>query len=272
MTVSDSLQRYLDRAGSEFQSPNLAFDEKWYRHRYPEVNQAVAAGVYRCGWEHYLSEGAKKQYNPVAWFDETWYLFRSSDAAQGVKCGALLCGFEHYLLYGIRQELAPSIYFSPAWYNKITGAPGQGHGTYSIVQYLLAAENSRPVPVAFFDGPWYRTRYLGGPSDLPSIPEPFQHYLFYGRSCGFSPSPKFNEMAYREAHPEAAAKIAAGVYSSAFEHYATEGVLEGMVAPTHLETSGVDYAGPEFLPNYEYSVRVNFRQLALLRELAQTTR
>ncbi len=88
---------------------------------------------------------------------------------------------------------------------------------------------------------------------------------------GYSPSARFNEAAYRAAYPEVSASIAEGMYASGFEHYISEGALAGLVAPTHLTTSGVDYSGPEFLKSYEHSVRVNFRQLALLRGLLEKT-
>jgi hypothetical protein len=273
-TLADCKANYLQNAGCLFRSPNLGFDEFWYRHEYRDVEQLVEAGEYRSGWEHYLQEGARRGYNPVFWFDERWYKKQHGDVAAGVGNSELACGFQHYLLYGIHQDLSPSIYFNTAWYRErymknVQGGPR----SYPIVHYLLSAEKMRPCPVPFFDPDWYRNQYLvdsgAGSGELSPLPA-YEHYLLFGRRLGHSPSPHFNEMAYREAYPEVAKQLGRGPYASGFEHYVTEGPANGFRSLTHLDTAGVDYASPEFLSIYERALRLELSQLAQLGDLIET--
>src|SRR4051812_46387445 len=84
-TPADCFDHYITNAAALFLSPNLAFDEYWYRHAYEDADAAVRAGKYCSGWEHYLSEGAARHYNPAFWFDERWYQRRNHEACCAVK-------------------------------------------------------------------------------------------------------------------------------------------------------------------------------------------
>ncbi|MCW5981532.1 MAG: hypothetical protein KIT09_25830 [Bryobacteraceae bacterium] len=272
-SLLEGIEHYGANAADAFLSPNLAFDEAWYRHSHPDVDASVRAGAYRSGWEHYLAEGASRQYSPALWFDERWYQRRCHEAWTAVKSGALLCGFEHYLLYGIHQDLQPSLYFNPRWYRRQYLGSGDGPGrAYPVVDYALCEDKAARCPAPFFDETWYRARYLNASLNGDArYASGFEHYMYRGRKRGYSPSPRFNEMAYRELNPDVLGDIEQGRYASGFEHYVEEGILEGRAVPTHYELGGVDYAGPEFLRSYERSLRLNFQQFRRLKELVEQT-
>lgn len=270
--LRDCVSDYERNAGPLRRSPNLAFDEVWYRHEYPDVDDLVKAGKWRSGWEHYLEEGARKGYNPAFWFDERWYLQQHSEVSRAVKSGQFICGFEHYLLYGIRRDLPPSIYFNPGWYRKrnMEGAH-TGPRSYPVAHYLLLNSEARPCPVPFFEPAWYADRYFGPLGDsegAASIPA-YEHYVLFGRRLGHSPSPYFDEMAYRDTYGEVREQIRAGIYRSGFEHYATEGPRNGFLPKTHLLYAGLDYSGPEFMRIYEQSLLLNLVQLKELSALSE---
>lgn len=266
----DSATHYRLNAARLSLSPNLAFDEFWYRHRYPDIDALVRSGAFPSGWEHYLERGCVENRNPVWWFDENWYQNKNPDVQEAVKAHQLACAFEHYLLYGIRQDLSPSLYFDVQWYRRHYLA--NGPEAFPVPDYLLAPERAARCPVPFFDSDWYRTTYLSQetaftPIDNFSCQVPYEHYVFSGQRRQYSPSPKFHERAYRELNPDAAEKIAAGRYLSGFEHYVAEGASAGCSSATHLSTAGVDYAGPAFLPVYERILQLNLKQLRTLKNL-----
>lgn len=274
VTLADCAHDYLKNAASLYRSPNLAFDEFWYRHEHEDVEASVKTGRYRSGWDHYLEEGARKQYNPVFWFDERWYQRQHSDVAVGVRNRDLICGFEHYLLYGIRQDIPPSIYFNTGWYRERNMKDIAGGPRYCpIVHYLLSSQKTRPSPAPFFDLEWYSKQYAivstEKSPDGQFVPA-YEHYMLFGRRLGYSPSPYFDELAYREVYPEVAKQLAAGLYASGFEQYVAEGAINGLVPRTHLKHAGVDYAGPEFIKLYEQSLLLHLSQLRQLCDFAES--
>jgi O-antigen biosynthesis protein len=266
--ISPELQHGVDRNPG----PNLAFDEFWYRHEHPEADADIKAGRYRSGWEHYLAEGAAKQYNPVFWFDERWYRRQDSEVDAAVANRTLSCGFEHYLLYGVYRDATPSIYFHPQWYReRYMHDEVDEQRTNPIVHYLLQDPKRRGCPVPFFEPEWYAQQYGVSPPDGDSSDHAmaaYEHYLLFGRRLGHSPSPYFNEAAYREI-PQVAAKLRAGLYVSGFEHYVAEGPANGFHASTHLLHSGVDYTGPEYLKIYERSLLLHLTQMKKLCDLTE---
>jgi O-antigen biosynthesis protein len=267
----DSAAHYRLNAARLSLSPNLAFDEFWYRQRYPEIDSLVRSGAFPSGWEHYLECGCFENRNPVWWFDEDWYRTKNPDVQEAIKSTQFVCGFEHYLLYGIRQDLSPSLYFDVKWYRHhyLSETPD----AFPLPDYLLSTDRAERCPVQFFDSDWYRTTYLsqnGSPNgSVNPCHTPYEHYIYSGQCLQYSPSPKFHERAYRELNPDAAGKISTGCYLSGFEHYVHEGAAAGCSVATHLGTAGVDYAGPAFLPVYEKILKLHLRQLRTLKTLAE---
>lgn len=269
--VTACIRHYLQNVRARFTAPNLAFNEFWYRNFYPEVEDGIRTGRWRSGWDHFLEYGAHHEFDPAFWFNHHWYGKRYPETRQAVKDGSIGSLFEYYLTHGIPQDHSPSLYFNAGWYRAHhLNARTCGARVFPLVHYLLAPRMLKVCPAPFFDAEWYRKRYLKRLSaDVDEyIPSPLEHYVLYGRAAGFSPSPAFHEAAYRAAYPDAVASIASGRHATGFEHFIDCGVIDGCIAPTHFETSGVDYTGPEFVDLYERSVRINLRHIARLRDLA----
>jgi hypothetical protein len=269
----DALEHYR-RYGATFAlSPHLAFDEYWYRQRYADVDTLVRCRNIASAWEHYVQAGCSERRDPVWWFDEEWYEAKNPDARQAMASGQFVCGFEHYLLYGMRQDFSPSLYFDPGWYRSQYLCGVDGRDTIPLVHYLLDPDRGNRCPVGFFDPEWYVATYLPEKDEhCPEAPRrwhgPYEHYIFWGRSKLSSPSPGFDERAYRELNPEAADAIGRGRYLTGFEHYIQEGASTGCAAIGHLGTAGVDYAGPALLKACEKSLLLNLKQIKTLKRLA----
>ncbi|HLY33487.1 MAG TPA: hypothetical protein VKQ07_03040, partial [Jatrophihabitantaceae bacterium] len=74
---------------------------------------------------------------------------------------------------------------------------------------------------AGFDAQWYVSFY--GVQYEPGGLDAFAHYLEVGAAAGFSPSPAFDEIAYRNANPHVARAIARRQESSGFHHHVVHG-------------------------------------------------
>ncbi len=269
--MQDGVRDYLDNSRTSLRSPNLAFDEVWYRDRYREVDALIKLGKFRSGWDHYTAEGAKEFYNPAIWFDDRWYQKQYPEVAVAVKAGSLMCGFEHFLMYGARQRFSPSIWFNSPWYERTyMRDSGNAEELIPIVQYLQLRRAARPSPTPLFNAGWYAGQYLAGAfrAEKESY-SPFEHYMMIGRKQGYSPSRHFDEAAYRSDYPEVDEQIATGACLSGFEHYVLEGVQNGYVAHNHNQHAGIDYRSPYFLKSYERSILLNLRQIADLHELVR---
>ncbi len=266
---SECVEHYLNTIRNVPVSPNAAFDEVWYRSRYPDIERMIGIGKTQSGWHHYLESGSKEQRNPTWWFDEAWYQSKNPDVRQAVRSTTLICGFEHYLAYGVRTGLHPSIYFDPDWYRLKYLA---GRDVLPLVDCLSSKHLDSRCPAPFFDSQWYRSQYLVDgefQSDQTGrARSTLEHYLFFGRRLGYSPSPRFNEQDYLASNPDVTQKVNSGLYASGWEHYVAEGVLQGLAVSTHFTLGGLDYAGPRFLEIYEQSMLLNLRQLHRIRQLS----
>jgi len=80
----------------------VAFDERWYVGRYPDVVAAVSAGAARDAWDHFVRIGAPEGREAFA-FDENWYLTTYPDVRDALRQGQIGSARNHYIRYG-RQE------------------------------------------------------------------------------------------------------------------------------------------------------------------------
>ncbi len=91
------------------------YDEAWYLARYPDVADAVTAGTYASGRDHWLSHGEAEGRSPSLLFDSTWYLARNPDVAAAVAAG-ITDAYSHFLSFGMAEGRAGSALFDPASY------------------------------------------------------------------------------------------------------------------------------------------------------------
>lgn len=80
------------------------FDEVWYRHRYPDVDEAGLNPL-----RHYVEHGAREDRAPNPWLDPAWYRMTHGLAAD-------VAPLWHYATTGEAAGLRPSRHFDPTWY------------------------------------------------------------------------------------------------------------------------------------------------------------
>jgi hypothetical protein len=99
------------------------FDEAWYLDAYPDVRDAVAAGVFESGRDHWTQFGEVEERLPSARpptaaeraaFDEAWYLDTYPDVRAAVASGAFESGRDHWLQFGEVEGRLPSDGSRPA--------------------------------------------------------------------------------------------------------------------------------------------------------------
>jgi SAM-dependent methyltransferase len=99
------------------------FDEAWYLEAYPDVRDAVAAGVFESGRDHWTQFGEVEERLPSARpptaaeraaFNEAWYLDTYPDVRAAVASGAFESGRDHWLQFGEVEGRLPSNGSRPA--------------------------------------------------------------------------------------------------------------------------------------------------------------
>jgi len=76
------------------------FDEQRYLDANPDVAEAVNAGAFTSGFQHYVDMGKLEQRITGAGFDEIGYLNANPDVASAVNAGAFTSGFQHFVISG----------------------------------------------------------------------------------------------------------------------------------------------------------------------------
>jgi hypothetical protein len=89
--------------------PNVGLvDEAWYLALYPDIADAIEAGHFRSGEDHYVMHGILEGRLPrKPDFDEAWYLGAYPDVADAVRDGRVASGYEHYLRQGCLEGREP---------------------------------------------------------------------------------------------------------------------------------------------------------------------
>ncbi len=85
-----------------------AFDEKWYLSTYPDVAEAVAAGVYKSGRQHFIEVGYFEGRRPQNFeVDEKWYIQTYPDVGEGIKKGEIPSARQHFNQHGYEEGRYP---------------------------------------------------------------------------------------------------------------------------------------------------------------------
>lgn len=129
------------------------FDPIWYRSRYPEAAEGLAAGRWHSALHHYLTNDTPMAYDPLPLFSERDYLARYPDIAAAVEAGHWRNGYRHFLATGAAEGRTPSPNFDPGWYV----------ATHASVRDDLEARRA---------------------------PDAFRHYLVIGQAQGLSVVPE----------------------------------------------------------------------------------
>lgn len=96
-------------------------DEDWYLDRHPDVAEAIKAGSFRNGKEHYIRAGyfENRLPRPIT-VDEKWYLATYPDVAEAVRTSQQSSASKHFFSQGFFEGRLPSAGWSVLWDQKPT--------------------------------------------------------------------------------------------------------------------------------------------------------
>ena len=87
----------------------VAFDEKWYLTRYPDVASAVTTGIFKSGRQHFIEVGYFEGRRPREFeVDEKWYLETYPDVAEGLGKGVIKSARQHFNEHGYDEGRFPA--------------------------------------------------------------------------------------------------------------------------------------------------------------------
>ena len=174
------------------------FDNSYYLANNPDVANAVAAGVFSSGLQHFELFGQFERRDPSAFFNASFYQAQYPDVADAVSQGSVLSEFQHFLTAGQFEGRDPIAEFDTAYYLQ------QNPDVAAIVPDQLTA---------------------------------YQHYIESGQREGRNPIATFNSNFYLQQYPDVAAAVAAGGFSSPLDHFVQFGLTEGRlrIPPTEKD-------------------------------------
>jgi hypothetical protein len=86
----------------------IEVDETWYRERYPDIAEAIAAGATRSAKEHFLHNGYFEGRLPFhILVDEEFYLASYPEIAEAIRSGVVESGQRHFEEYGYKEGRLP---------------------------------------------------------------------------------------------------------------------------------------------------------------------
>jgi hypothetical protein len=225
-------------------SPNPYFDEAWYLAKYQGIQQAVRAGQFRSGFEHFCKHG-HSDLSPH-WLFDPWYYGQQFRRARGRAFDPQLDGdiYDHFLKIGQFETLSGHWFFDPAVYADL--APFdvlsriRQDGAFTTFLNHIHAGGAEPAVSNLFQPGWYKARYAAVSQDIARGRWvcALHHYLANEQATRFDANARFSEQAYAACHKEVAAAIEAGAFRNSFDHFLRHGRAEGR----YFAPPGVDAA------------------------------
>lgn len=223
------MQFYKDFGAKLAHSPNMFFDEEWYRAAYPDILPMIEAGEIASGFAHYCATGFVER-NPNCFFDEEFYCrTQVCMSVPQLEAHGLRNGYDHYLIYGAREERDASLFFSTKLfirenpdflYDKHNGA------FLSFLENYTDPTIAERRTSACFDPEWYMRAYPDVAEHIREWRHPLRHYLGNATPGAFDPNPFFSERFYVQANPDVATVVAGGDFRNAYEHFLRYGQYE----------------------------------------------
>jgi hypothetical protein len=219
------LEDYLAVGQGLGRSPNVFFDEAWYLRRYPDVAEAVTAGHFRSGFDHYCRSGLQAR-SPHWLFDISFYEAGSPDlSAASLQAGGFINGYDHFLRVGSSEgRLAHPLFDSGYHAGLLTAETGEPDPTCPFAEYLyrLHRRGTDIATTIYFDAEWYSANYKQGGEYL----SPLHHYLCADCPPVRDPLTDFSERYYLDRYPDVAEAVAGRVFPSGYMHFLRKGVFE----------------------------------------------
>jgi hypothetical protein len=86
----------------------IPVDQNWYRSKYPDVADAIEAGLVADARDHYVRHGYFEHRMPFAIsVDTPWYLDRNADVREAVAQRHFSSAQEHFEVVGYREGRLP---------------------------------------------------------------------------------------------------------------------------------------------------------------------
>lgn len=214
---------YLTQGQAEGLSPNRYFDEAWYRATYPDVAEAVAAGRWRSGFEHYCLEGHADRAAHMLFDDAAYAAANPTLSLTILREIGCFNRYDHFLRMGAEMGLQGHVLFDPVDYAARAGVlVGEAFAHYLDALRFGEAE---PAPSALFDPQWYLAAQPQAASEVARglYRGALHHYLTTPTPTRFDPVADFSEAFYLRSQPEAAALVAAGVFRNGYAHFLARG-------------------------------------------------
>lgn len=162
---------------------NDLFDENYYLGQNPDVAQALQAGAFGSGQQHFINFGIRERRDPSAFFDTDFYLANYLDVEAEVKTGNITA-LEHFINFGQFEKRDPFLEFD--------------------TQHYLALENNPDVAEAVD-----RDEITG-----------IQHFIKFGQLENRSFSEEFNPKSYLAVNPDVATFMDSSIDAfSAIQHF-----------------------------------------------------
>ena len=87
----------------------VSVDEAWYLREYPDVQEAVKAGIFKSAKHHFLENGYFEGRKPAhCEVDEDWYLITYPDVSSAIDSKAVASATEHFHSSGFDEGRLPS--------------------------------------------------------------------------------------------------------------------------------------------------------------------
>ena len=228
----EAMRFYLDRGRRLGHSPNPFFDERWYLRCHPDVAEAVRAGTWESGFDHYCREGLAAR-SPHWLYDEDLYRERYPDLADALLQKTTFPNrYAHYLKHGNREGRIAHLFFNPAYHlsrlseEAAREASELGPFIHFVHRNCLGAAEVATSP--YFDPAWYTKQYpdiadaIGRGEWLSAL----HHYLCNDEPPGLDPLPWFSEPWYRERNPDIGAALGRAELRNGYDHFLRHGVFE----------------------------------------------
>jgi hypothetical protein len=116
LKVTMSYEAFIDIV-RELLKP-LPMDENFYKAMYPDVAEAIAAGIHRSAKDHFIENGYAEGRLPfLIKIDPDWYAAQNPDLREGLESGEIGSLEEHFIKHGYQEGRWPFDPHPPAEWN-----------------------------------------------------------------------------------------------------------------------------------------------------------
>jgi len=204
-------------------SPCRLFSESWYRERYPDIAVAIARGLCKSGFVHYIKVGFREGRWPSLAMQRLARTTPPDAPIDDPRLHTIRLDAHAYMFLAVFSWISPVEYYN--LYGRHMGCSAE---TIALPRDSYA--ELRRMQLAEFDAPFYRARYLNDVTDIDA----FDHYCTIGIKQRFSPNAWFQEDWYRAFYWDVHEAIERGALSSGFCHYLLSGRAEGRLPAFEL--------------------------------------